>query len=144
MWNDSAIQAANPALATLLPAEPILIGYNDNTNDMTIIEVLKLSLESFSPAFKAALAAANRTLANLPPAQSGPGGQLYSQQDQLAQGNIHLVSCVFVAKLLCTYGAVFFADPFHLCPCRDRQIRTASRSPTTLTPCRPMSRGPTW
>jgi hypothetical protein len=71
MWNDSAIQAANPALATLLPAEPILIGYNDNTNDMTIIEVLKLSLESFSPAFKAALAAANRTLANLPPAKSG-------------------------------------------------------------------------
>lgn len=71
MWNDSAIQAANPALATLLPAEPILIGYNDNTNDMTIIEVLKLSLESFSPAFKGALAAANRTLAKLPPAQSG-------------------------------------------------------------------------
>ena len=111
MWNDSAIQAANPALATLLPAEPILIGYNDNTNDMTIIEVLKLSLESFSPAFKAALAAANRTLANLPPAQSGTmvlAGNSTASRISWLKVTTSFVSCVFVAKLFCSFETLFF------------------------------------
>jgi hypothetical protein len=73
MWNDTAIVASNPGLASLLPAEPISIGYDDDDDDyeMTVLEVLKRSLESFSPDFKAALAAANRSLSDLPPARSG-------------------------------------------------------------------------
>jgi hypothetical protein len=70
MWNDPAIKRSNQALASLLPAATILIGYNDNSA-ATIIEVVKRSLESYSPDFAAALVAANRSMANLPPALRG-------------------------------------------------------------------------
>jgi hypothetical protein len=66
-WNDQRLKDRNPAIADKLPNAPITIGYNENTA-ISLVEVLKLALESFSPDFKAALAAANRTWAGMPPA----------------------------------------------------------------------------
>jgi hypothetical protein len=70
MWNDQRIKDLNPTIAEKLPAAPIIIGYSENTV-ISLVEVLKLTLESFSPDFKAALAEANRTWAGMPPAQRG-------------------------------------------------------------------------
>jgi hypothetical protein len=69
-WNHQAIRDLNPGIAAKLPSANILIGYDENSA-YTTAEVVKRSLESFSPVFRSALAAANRTFAGLPPAQSG-------------------------------------------------------------------------
>jgi hypothetical protein len=66
-WNDTRIKAHNLAIANKLPDEFITIGYNDN-DVLTIVEVIKRALESFSDDFRVALAAANRTFAQMPPA----------------------------------------------------------------------------
>jgi hypothetical protein len=66
-WNDTRIKAHNPGIANKLPDEFITIGYNDN-DVLTIVEVIKRALESFSDDFRVALAAANRTFAQMPPA----------------------------------------------------------------------------
>jgi ABC-type phosphate transport system substrate-binding protein len=70
MWNDQRIKDLNPAVANKLPATPIIIGYSENSA-ISLVEVLKLALESFSPEFKELLAQANRTWAAMPPAQRG-------------------------------------------------------------------------
>jgi hypothetical protein len=68
MWNDAAIRELNPGIAYKLPNTKIKMGYsNDTTKPLTFNEVLKLTLESFSPEFATVFAAANRTFANLPP-----------------------------------------------------------------------------
>jgi ABC-type phosphate transport system substrate-binding protein len=67
MWNDVAIKATNPGLASLLPPEPIRMGYSDDT-PITLMVTNSLSL--FSPQFAEALALSpNRTLGGLPAAQ---------------------------------------------------------------------------
>ena len=72
-WNDQRLKNLNPAIASKLPNATILIGYNEN-GVISVIEVLKLALESFSVEFKTALAAANRTWAGMPPAQRVSAG----------------------------------------------------------------------
>lgn len=69
-WDDQRIKDLNPAIATKLPSADIMIGY-DEDSALSIVEVLKRSLESFSAEFKAGLAAANRTFANMAPALAG-------------------------------------------------------------------------
>jgi hypothetical protein len=69
-WDHQSIRDRNPDIAAKLPSAPIVIGYNEN-DVLTIVEVLKRSLESFSPQFRDALAAANRTFGSMPPAQAG-------------------------------------------------------------------------
>jgi hypothetical protein len=70
LWNDQRLKNLNPAIASKLPNATILIGYNEN-GVISVIEVLKLALESFSVDFRNALEAANRTWADMPPAQRG-------------------------------------------------------------------------
>lgn len=70
-WNHTAIKELNPDIADKLPSATIFLGYHENANVLSFTEVFKAALESFSPAFKAKFAAANRTFDNLPPALSG-------------------------------------------------------------------------
>lgn len=72
-WNDSAIRASNaPQVASLLPAETIVIGYPDDQNrTLGISGILKTSLARFSSEFAAELQAANGSFADLPPAVQG-------------------------------------------------------------------------
>jgi hypothetical protein len=72
-WNDQRLKTLNPTIANKLPNALITIGLNENTA-ISLVEVLKLALESFSPEFKAALAVANRTWAGMPPAQRVSAG----------------------------------------------------------------------
>jgi hypothetical protein len=71
MWNDSRIQALNTAIAHKLPAAPIIIGYLEGAEDVSVIAVFKAALCSFSAEFQMALAAAHNTFANMVPAQRG-------------------------------------------------------------------------
>jgi ABC-type phosphate transport system substrate-binding protein len=66
-WNDGRIQNRN--LGITLPDEFITIGYEDS-DVLTITEVVKRALESFSEEFRTALAAADRLFAQMPPALS--------------------------------------------------------------------------
>jgi hypothetical protein len=96
LWNDSRIQALNPDIAHKLPAEPIVLGYNDNFV-LSITEVLRLSLESFSSDFAAQFAAANRTFGNMPPAQRGTAALVgISTALRLAWLQVHVVRGVRV------------------------------------------------
>jgi hypothetical protein len=70
MWNDSAIQALNPAVAAKLPAEPITLGYGPD-HHLALIEVAKAALSSFSGEFRTALANANGSFALMAPAREG-------------------------------------------------------------------------
>ena len=70
-WNDTRIQDLNPTIANKLPGEDIRLGYSDNS-ELTVVEVFKRAMESFSVNFADALAAANRSLAQLPPATAVP------------------------------------------------------------------------
>jgi hypothetical protein len=72
-WNDQRLKTLNPTIANKLPDAPITIGISENLA-ISLVEVLKLALESFSPEFKVALAAANRTWAGMPPAQRVSAG----------------------------------------------------------------------
>jgi hypothetical protein len=81
LWNDSRIQALNPAIGHKLPAEPIVLGYNDN-GILSTTEVLKLALDSFSSEFNSAFAAANRTFGSMPPAKRG-SAELVGSSTQL-------------------------------------------------------------
>jgi hypothetical protein len=70
-WDHPRIKALNPTLADKLPAEPILLGYCDTNSSLSSVEIFKRALEGFSPEFKSAFAAANRTFGLLPPALTG-------------------------------------------------------------------------
>lgn len=70
MWTDQRIKDLNPGLASFLPNTNITIGYNQNTV-YSLTEVVKRSLESFSPDFARLFEAAGRDFANMPPALSG-------------------------------------------------------------------------
>jgi ABC-type phosphate transport system substrate-binding protein len=70
-WSDQRIKATNPVeVANKLPDDNITIGYNDN-DVLTIVEVVKRALESFSEDFRTALAAANRTFSLMSPTLCG-------------------------------------------------------------------------
>jgi ABC-type phosphate transport system substrate-binding protein len=70
MWNDSAIQALNPAVAARLPAEPITLGYGPD-HRLAIMSVAKAALSSFSQEFRTAIAEANGSFALMAPAREG-------------------------------------------------------------------------
>jgi hypothetical protein len=70
LWNDSAIQALNPAVAAKLPPVPITLGYGPE-HQLAIIEVAKQAMSSFSDEFRDALAAANNSIARMAPAMEG-------------------------------------------------------------------------
>ncbi len=70
MWTDQQIKDLNPDLASFLPNTNITVGYNQNTL-YSLTEVVKRSLESFSPDFARLFEAAGRDFANMPPALSG-------------------------------------------------------------------------
>jgi ABC-type phosphate transport system substrate-binding protein len=70
LWNDSAIQALNPAVAAKLPPVPITLGYGPE-HPLAVIEVTKQAMSSFSDEFRDALAAANNSLARMAPAMEG-------------------------------------------------------------------------
>ncbi len=72
-WNDQRLKNLNPTIANKLPNTTIVIGINENSA-ISLVEVLKLALESFSVEFKTALAAANRLWAGMPPAQRVSAG----------------------------------------------------------------------
>ncbi len=63
-WNHQRIQDLNPDVAAQLPSADIVLGYNDDFV-LSVTEVLKLALESYSADFKTVFAAANRTFANM-------------------------------------------------------------------------------
>ena len=63
-WNHQRIQDLNPDVAAQLPSADIVLGYNDDFI-LSVTEVLKLALESYSADFKTVFAAANRTFANM-------------------------------------------------------------------------------
>jgi hypothetical protein len=72
-WDDEAIKVLNPALAEKLPAVNITLGYSDNTV-ISVPEVFKLALSSFSARFAEELAASpGRNFSNMPPALRGTG-----------------------------------------------------------------------
>jgi uncharacterized protein YfaA (DUF2138 family) len=70
-WDHPAIQELNPDIADKLPSASIIVGYLDSNLTLSFVEVLKETLESFSPDFRAVFAVAGRTFANLPPALNG-------------------------------------------------------------------------
>ncbi|AGO85889.2 Serine/threonine protein kinase [Pandoravirus salinus] len=83
-WNHPAIAALNPEIAARLPAANITLGYIDDFY-LSAAEVVKLSLESFSPAFASQFAACNRTFGLLPFAAEGRGRVLSdSSPDRVA------------------------------------------------------------
>jgi hypothetical protein len=71
-WNDERIQKLNPDIASKLPNQAIVLGYNDNFV-LSVTELLKLALESYSSDFASAFAAANRTFGNMPWVSQGRG-----------------------------------------------------------------------
>lgn len=71
-WDDQAIQDLNPLLAGKLPPLNITIGYSDNAG-ISVPEVFKQALVSFSPVFSAALDAAGGLFSAMPPALRGTG-----------------------------------------------------------------------
>jgi hypothetical protein len=72
-WDDAAIKALNPTIASKLPNASIIIGYSDNLSDISVPIIFKRALESFSPVFAQALAAAGGTFAGMAPALRGTG-----------------------------------------------------------------------
>jgi hypothetical protein len=70
MWNHQRIKDLNPELASSLPDTTITIGYNQNTV-YSLTEVVKRTLESFSPDFARLFATAGRDLGMMPPALNG-------------------------------------------------------------------------
>jgi hypothetical protein len=70
VWNDQRIKDLNPGLASSLPNTNITLGYNNNIA-YSSTEVVKRSLESFSPDFARLFAAAGRDFADMPPALRG-------------------------------------------------------------------------
>ncbi|AVK75014.1 serine-threonine kinase [Pandoravirus quercus] len=83
-WNHPAIAALNQKIATRLPSANITLGYIDDFY-LSAAEVVKLSLESFSPAFAAEFARHNRTFGLLPFATEGRGRVLSdSSPDRVA------------------------------------------------------------
>lgn len=83
-WNHPAIAALNQGIATRLPSANITLGYIDDFY-LSAAEVVKLSLESFSPAFAAEFARHNRTFGLLPFATQGRGRVLSdSSPDRVA------------------------------------------------------------
>lgn len=83
-WNHPAIAALNQAVAARLPSANITLGYIDDFY-LSAAEVVKLSLESFSPAFAAEFARHNRTFGLLPFVAEGRGRVLSdSSPDRVA------------------------------------------------------------
>ncbi|ELR22246.1 protein kinase domain containing protein [Acanthamoeba castellanii str. Neff] len=72
MWDDQAIQDLNPLLVGKLPPLNITIGYSDNAG-ISVPEVFKRALVSFSPLFSDALDAAGGLFSAMPPALRGTG-----------------------------------------------------------------------
>jgi hypothetical protein len=71
MWNDQRIRDLNsPAIAAKLPAATIKLGYDVNAK-ISLSEVFKVALSSFSERFRTELAAANDSFALMPPALAG-------------------------------------------------------------------------
>jgi hypothetical protein len=71
-WDDDAIKALNPVIAAKLPPVNITLGYSDNVV-ISVPEVFKRALVSFSPIFSDALDAAGGLFAAMPPALRGTG-----------------------------------------------------------------------
>jgi hypothetical protein len=71
-WDDQAIQDLNPLLVGKLPPLNITIGYSDNAG-ISVPEVFKRALVSFSPLFSDALDAAGGLFSAMPPALRGTG-----------------------------------------------------------------------
>jgi ABC-type phosphate transport system substrate-binding protein len=70
-WNDQRIKDLNaPALAAKLPSAVITLGYKVDST-ITVAEVFKRALSSFSVEFRTALAAANDSFDLMPPALAG-------------------------------------------------------------------------
>ncbi|ELR15997.1 phosphate ABC transporter, phosphatebinding protein PstS, putative [Acanthamoeba castellanii str. Neff] len=69
-WNDSAIQQLNPLLAARLPNRPIQLGLVDDSA-LSVSQIAKIGLSSFSAEFAGALAAANNTFALMAPLFGG-------------------------------------------------------------------------
>jgi hypothetical protein len=73
MWNDTRITQRNSALvASKLPGLPIILGYHED-NNVSVAEVVKQALQSFSPEFKEALFHAEYLWANMTPTLQGRG-----------------------------------------------------------------------
>jgi hypothetical protein len=119
MWNDAAIRELNPGIAYKLPNTKIKMGYsNDTTKPLTFNEVLKLTLESFSPEFATVFAAANRTFANLPPAINGYSVRVGSS------------SASRITWLQVHFNSFYFIFFYHSQLFPPRKIRTALRGST--------------
>jgi hypothetical protein len=72
-WDDAAIKALNPKIASKLPNASIVLGYSDNLSDISVPAIFKRALQSFSPLFGQALAAASGNFSNMAPALRGTG-----------------------------------------------------------------------
>jgi hypothetical protein len=71
VWNDTRIKNNNPpSVADKLPFAPIILGYHED-NNVSVAEVVKQALQSFSPDFKSSLYAAQYLWANMTPALQG-------------------------------------------------------------------------
>jgi hypothetical protein len=71
VWNDTRIKNNNPpSVADKLPFAPIILGYHED-NNVSVAEVVKQALQSFSPDFKTSLYAAQYLWANMTPALQG-------------------------------------------------------------------------
>ncbi|AGO82793.1 Serine/threonine protein kinase [Pandoravirus dulcis] len=83
-WNHPAIAALNQEIAARLPSANITLGYIDDFY-LSAAEVVKLSLESFSPAFAVEFVRHNRTFGLLPFVAQGRGRVLSdSSPDRVA------------------------------------------------------------
>jgi hypothetical protein len=71
-WNDDRIKALNPDIQNKLPDQYIILGYNDNFV-LSVTQILKLALQSYSEDFTRAFLAANSTLAGMPFVLAGHG-----------------------------------------------------------------------
>lgn len=91
-WNNRRIQNLNPSLAGLLPDSDIILGYNENSV-VSLTEVVKRALVSFSDDFATLFEAANRSFAAMPPALRGTaelaGISTGPRLQWLAVSNVH-------------------------------------------------------
>jgi hypothetical protein len=129
-WNDGRIQSSN--LGITLPDEFITIGYEDS-DVLTITEVVKRALESFSEEFRTALAAAGRLFAQMPPALS-------SRALRAGETTAQRINWLKVPRVHAhTYHRTTFTDSRRFT--HHRRTTTASPSSTTPTPTTVASHG---
>jgi hypothetical protein len=98
MWNDQRIRDLNsPDVAAKLPAATITLGYEASVN-ISQTQVFVAAMSSFSERFRTAMAAANGSMALLPPALAGNAFQAgKTSKQRVAWLQVHYSCAVGVA-----------------------------------------------